>query len=332
MPLVSVIVPIYNAGVYLRQCLDSIIGQNFKNIEILIINDGSTDSSPTICDEYAQLDRRVRVFHKPNGGVSSARNLGLDNAKGEWVIFCDSDDYWCDVSFLNIMVEMTISNNLDIVRGEYISVDEDLEIKEISNRNAKNALVNKILSPSEFLIGAINGEFFLVLSLIRRDLIDSIRFDENMIFLEDMKFYLQLLSRIARCAYINIPFYAYRRIETSVSNRPNIQKIKDAFSMCQTHWEHSKNNPDKEITTYCQEKSILIYYTTLQTLSENPHYKDKYSIIKQLRINKIWRDTQIRYKQTESKLSNKVKIILFCYPIVACYILHYWTVIKNLFR
>lgn len=332
MPLVSVIVPIYNAEVYLRQCLDSIIGQSFKNIEILLINDGSTDSSPTICDEYAQLDQRVRVFHKPNGGVSSARNLGLDNAKGEWVIFCDSDDFWCDESFLNKMVEMSINNNLDIVRGEYISFDEGTGIKEVFNRNAKNALVNKILSPSDFLIDAINGEFFLVLSLIRRDLIDCIRFDENMIFLEDMKFYLQLLSRDARCAYINIPFYAYRRVETSVSNRPNIKKIKDAFSMCQTHWEFSKNNLDKKITTYCQQKSILIYYTTLQTLSENPYFKDKRAIIKKLGINEIWENTQIRYKQTEFNVSNKVKIILFFYPIVACYILHYWTVIKKLLR
>ncbi len=92
-PLISVIVPVYNVEEYLPRCLDSIINQTYTNLEILLIDDGATDNSGKICDEYAQKDKRIRVFHKPNGGQASARNLALDNATGEYVAFVDSDDY-----------------------------------------------------------------------------------------------------------------------------------------------------------------------------------------------------------------------------------------------
>ena len=91
-PKITVIIPVYNAESTLRRCLDSILAQTFTDFECLLINDGSKDRSGEICEEYANKDSRVRVFHKENGGVSSARNVGLDNARGEWITFCDSDD------------------------------------------------------------------------------------------------------------------------------------------------------------------------------------------------------------------------------------------------
>ena len=91
-PKISVIVPVYNTEKYLQRCIDSILLQSFTDFELLLIDDGSTDSSGTICDKYAEQDSRIRVFHKANGGASSARNIGLDNAIGEWVCFVDSDD------------------------------------------------------------------------------------------------------------------------------------------------------------------------------------------------------------------------------------------------
>jgi len=97
---ISVIVPVYNTAPYLHRCIDSILAQTFTDFELLLIDDGSTDESGRICDEYADKDGRIRVFHKENGGVSSARNVGLDNATGDWITFCDSDDYvypcWLD--------------------------------------------------------------------------------------------------------------------------------------------------------------------------------------------------------------------------------------------
>lgn len=91
--MLSVIVPVYNAEEYLRKCIDSILYQTYSDLELLLINDGSTDSSGAVCDEYARRDERVRVIHKENGGVSSTRNLGLDLAQGEWITFVDADDW-----------------------------------------------------------------------------------------------------------------------------------------------------------------------------------------------------------------------------------------------
>ena len=97
--MITVIVPVYKAEKYVLRCVDSILAQTFTDFEVLLIDDGSPDRSGEICEEYAQKDARVRVFHKDNAGVSSARNLGLDNAKGEWVTFVDSDD-WVHEDFI----------------------------------------------------------------------------------------------------------------------------------------------------------------------------------------------------------------------------------------
>ena len=119
-PLISVIVPVYNVENYLPRCLDSIINQTYTNLEILLVDDGATDNSGKLCDEYAQKDNRIRVFHKENGGVSSARNMGLDNATGEYIAFVDSDDY-IDKCMYEIMLNSSVQNNADIVVCGYLS-------------------------------------------------------------------------------------------------------------------------------------------------------------------------------------------------------------------
>ena len=91
--MISIIIPVYNSEVTLRRCLDSVISQSISDWELILIDDGSTDKSGEICEEYASKDKRIKVFYKKNGGVSSARNVGLDNAKGEWIAFVDADDF-----------------------------------------------------------------------------------------------------------------------------------------------------------------------------------------------------------------------------------------------
>ena len=113
-PTISVIVPVYKVECYLHRCIDSILAQSYTDFELLLIDDGSPDNCGLICDEYAAKDSRVRVFHKENGGVSSARNLGLDNARGEWIAFIDSDDY-VDVDYLAELVDYTEKYKTDYV-------------------------------------------------------------------------------------------------------------------------------------------------------------------------------------------------------------------------
>lgn len=124
MPIISVIVPVYNAEKYLHRCIDSILAQTFTNFEVLLVNDGSKDNSGKICDEYAVKDQRIRVFHKENGGVSSARNLGLDNARGEWITFVDSDD-WIEPTMYELMYDDAIKKGVELVYCDMNMVYED---------------------------------------------------------------------------------------------------------------------------------------------------------------------------------------------------------------
>lgn len=114
MEKLSVIVPIYNAEKHLNRCIQSIINQTYTNIELLLIDDGSKDSSGEICDKYAASDERIRVFHKKNGGVSSARNVGLDNATGYYIAFVDSDDYLMPNAY-EILIKNSTANNQPII-------------------------------------------------------------------------------------------------------------------------------------------------------------------------------------------------------------------------
>ena len=132
-PKISIIVPVYNAEKYLNECVDSILNQDFTDFELLLVNDGSKDNSGHLCDKYAHKDNRVRVFHKENGGVSSARNLGLDNAIGEYIVFIDSDDY-VDVNYLSILMSVGES---DLVVTGYEGFGYKIDTYSFSFENTK---------------------------------------------------------------------------------------------------------------------------------------------------------------------------------------------------
>lgn len=123
-PLVSIIIPIYKVESYLRRCLDSIVRQTYKNLEIILVDDGSPDNCPQICDEYAACDNRIAVIHKKNGGLSEARNTGLDICKGEYISFIDSDD-WVEKNYIEFLIKNAFSHQADIVIGNYDLVWDD---------------------------------------------------------------------------------------------------------------------------------------------------------------------------------------------------------------
>ena len=116
-PLISIIIPVYNVEDYIRPCLDSILAQTYTNFEAILVDDGSKDGSGRICDEYAEKDSRFIVVHKENGGVSSARNKGLEIAKGEWVLFCDSDDTLYPYSLIILIKH--IDKDIEFILGGY---------------------------------------------------------------------------------------------------------------------------------------------------------------------------------------------------------------------
>ena len=197
--MISVIVPIYNTEKYLDRCIQSILSQTYTDFELLLVDDGSTDSSGAICDKYAKQDSRVRVFHKENGGVSSARNLGLDNVKGEWVTFCDSDD-WVEDYWLNTFIENSKNTDLVVqgfnngglykfpVSSFYVDVKEALFL----------LFENKI-------VGYTVVKFFKS-KLLKKN---NIKFNETIKFREDEDFVLKYLCFIRYVRFVNQGGYNY---------------------------------------------------------------------------------------------------------------------------
>jgi glycosyltransferase involved in cell wall biosynthesis len=250
-PKISVVVPVYNNEKYLRQCVDSILVQTINDFELLLIDDGSIDSSGAICDEYSAQDSRVRVFHKKNGGVSSARNLGLDNVRGDWVIFCDSDDYWCEITTLELLYGAAVKNDIDIIRGDYKYVDdkgEGLYCRQITN--SKKDIANKVISNLMFLNEVVQGEYYLWLCLIRKQALGDLVYNENKVYLEDSEFFLSLCSKPLKCMYIDKMFYAYRKHESAITVRYHPQKLHDAFDFSRFCFSLSKLIEEKDMSVF----------------------------------------------------------------------------------
>ena len=205
--MISIIVPIYNAEQYLRRCIDSILAQSYTDFELLLIDDGSKDISGTICDAYAAKDSRVRVFHKENGGVSSARNLGLDNAQGEYVTFCDADDY-VTTDWL-AAYSKAIAENIDLAIQGYYSVEGENTIEKSlqpyqgTGIEVKRQLITSLFSQEVY--------YYLWVKLFRMSLIEAyhIRFDEQSILGEDTQFISKYMEYAASFMCVDRVSYYY---------------------------------------------------------------------------------------------------------------------------
>ena len=201
----SVIIPVCNTKPVLPRCVDSILGQSFTDFELLLVDDGSTDGSGAVCDDYAANDSRVRVFHKEWGGPSSARNVGLDNAKGRWVTFIDSDDFVDDGYFA-----LLYADNMDLyVRNWRFAngqVSEHLDLQTIDEQHYWSFLGAKMHT---FVFRTGCSSFF------KRALIENngIRFDDRFHLGEDSLFMLDYLMQCANLQTLDGPTYRYDRSE-----------------------------------------------------------------------------------------------------------------------
>lgn len=220
--MISVIVPIYNAEKYLHRCIKRILTQDYTELELLLIDDGSTDNSGTICDEYAIKDNRIRVFHKENGGVSSARNWGLDKAIGEYIMFVDSDDYMLS-GMLEVMLSTLKAKSADLVvcgttetGGGYWRpiADVDYSINQLKE-NFVSLLHTELLSPPWNKI-------------YKKEIIGSNRFCEDISFGEDLLFNIQYLEKCENISLIKeSPFYHEKENENSLVVKFNRNRLLD---------------------------------------------------------------------------------------------------------
>lgn len=297
-PQISVIVPIYNVERYIRQCIDSILVQTFTDFELLLIDDGSPDGCPAICDEYAQKDARIRVIHKPNGGISSARNRGIDEACGEWLIFLDSDDIWADSDCLQRLYSYTKELNLNIVRFEYQAVNEKLEHIEPRCYDKSN-IEGRVIDNYELVNCGISGEWFPWLYLIRKEAIGDLRFNEKKKFQEDIDFYCRLFaSRELRCGYLDERMYLYRKRTASITTTARISNLESSFSLCDVFYNESIKIKDKRLKHLYIYYSVMMYYWTLQTIATDSYYLKRKEIIDKLSIENLRKNALLRKKQT----------------------------------
>lgn len=212
-PKISVIVPVYNAESTIRRCVDSILAQTFTDFECLLIDDGSKDRSGAICDEYAEKDSRVRAFHKENGGVSSARNVGLDNVNGDWVTFCDSDDSMV-VNALESYIKY-IHPDISIIRAGYRTISsektKDVSCKEFTLLDCDSNIFSFIEKTHYY--------GFLWNSLFSKSVIANIHFDESISWSEDHIFSAMADYNCKRIAFIpNVVYIHYMHEEGSLSS------------------------------------------------------------------------------------------------------------------
>lgn len=222
--MISVIIPVYNVESYLRKCLDSVIGQTYRDLEILIVDDGSTDGSSRICDEIASTDNRVHVIHQSNKGLSEARNSGICASTGSYIMFVDGDD-WIESSTIECLLQACIDNNADAsCCGHY---------KEFADRTTVHPVVaeKKVFEGDEIVAPAMRGSFthYAWEKLWKRDLFKDCWFPSGMQF-EDVATTWKLLLKCHRVVCIpNVLFhYTYRK--NSIGNTKTMKNLSDRWS------------------------------------------------------------------------------------------------------
>ena len=234
MPIISVIVPVYKVEPYLRECIDSILNQTFKDFELILVDDGSPDNCPVICDEYAKKDSRVVVIHKENGGVSSARNEGLNSAKGEFISFVDGDDY-LEKEYLETLYLCIRRNNSDLSRCRAF-LFEDFNKKIIGIKTTQfRYTFHSIEDKSSFIMNVfLNGLILYAVwgSLFKRDIIknNKISFPIKITMAEDLCFMILFLSSSSSIELCDRALYYYRcRDDSAVHSSSTSLDINDSL-------------------------------------------------------------------------------------------------------
>lgn len=224
----SIIVPVYNVDKYLRQCVNSVERQDYKNYEIILVDDGSTDDSPIICDEFKQKNTAIKVIHKKNGGLSDARNIGTEQAKGEYVIYLDSDDYWNDTAFLSKIYTLIDADKPDLLVFGYKKVLDNRDMFSYIP-HSKSDSVEELVKAGEFNICAWD-------KVVKRELLisNNIFFRKN-VYSEDMEWCSLLFKYVEKISILSETPYSYRQRTGSITKKiseKNIADIKDNFEKC----------------------------------------------------------------------------------------------------
>lgn len=241
--LISIIVPVYQVENYLERCLESILKQTYSNFEVILIDDGSKDQSANICEKYAQKDSRIRVFHKENGGLASARNKGIERANGDWYCFIDSDDYIKE-DYLEYLLNLCIKNNADISCCNYDIVYEDISNVD-KNIKLDEQESNQIYSSEKFTYLLICDKIanYAWNKLYRSTLWKNFRFDENYRIYEDMVTLYKVAAEGRKAVFgCEAKYFYVQRSSSLLHTNKELGNLLDYFNVLENQEQYINNN------------------------------------------------------------------------------------------
>ncbi|WP_448921609.1 glycosyltransferase [Eubacterium sp.] len=301
-PLVSIIVPVYNAGVYLDDSLKSLSEQTYSNLQVILIDDGSKDKSGMICDKYAELDSRFLAFHKENGGVSSARNVGIEKASGDYIMFLDADDT-IEKNAVERLVSVMIVENVDVVLFEYtVDYPDGLSIKmthpELNGKlSIKDAIKYSIMPTNRFLWSKIYNT----------EIVKNIRFDTSLHLGEDTVFACNAMLNGRNAFYLSEQLYHYVQSESSATRKPFFDNR--ILSGKQAYWNLvelcEKNYPD--LVPIAIKQYVELLMVIIMEMFKNP--KENKKNIK-LYAKEVKRYTITAMKSEDCSFGTVIKLIL----------------------
>ena len=267
--LVSIIVPVYNVENYLRECIDSIVAQAYRNIEVILIDDGSKDSSGKICDEYADKDNRVKVIHKENGGLSEARNSGLEIASGDWIAFVDSDDY-IDSDMYEILLKNLNNTDADLSMCALYDVYNNTPEAQVTNKEtwelSSEQAIKMVMEAKILSVTAVN-------KLYRKSLFSDLKFEVGKIA-EDAFIMVKLLDKCKKIVATNEKKYYYVHRENSITT----QKFSTKFLNVIEAYEQNSNiilEKYPKLKDVAQTRMNWAYFYVLDRLLLDDNYNDK---------------------------------------------------------
>lgn len=321
-PLISVIVPVYKVETCLPRCLDSIIHQTYQNLEIILVDDGSPDNSGAICDEYAKKDKRVRVIHKQNGGVSSARNAGLEAASGEYIGWVDSDD-WIERDMFEYLKNLAVTCQADVAQCGRYWENGDFVAKEYGSLHGPQT-IDLLSEITPAMWNGIANEVWC--KLFKSDIIENLRFREDFSVGEDIDFILHVLRKAERLAIGSEAKYHYCQRPESLYNAGGsldiLLRCRETFLNLEEEFAQ-----EKDYLRFLKGEAIKNRFMICSRIAANGLAHDHRNTIALVR-DELRKDFSLR-KEGVFSLKEQIKwaLIVFCWPAY-CLALRMWNYLK----
>lgn len=309
MPEISVIVPVYKAEQYLDRCVKSILEQTYQNFELILVDDGSPDNSPSLCDEWAKNDNHIYVIHKANGGASSARNAGLKIAKGRWIAFADSDD-WLDRTALKTLYDLANQYNVPMAIGGMRVVQKYTDASIVMKQNAK-VLSNADLMSRFFRLNGEPDTHSVWGAIIRRDILEDYSFIEGRMN-EDVETCYYLARKCEAAVYTDAPLYNYFKNIEGVTNSGFSKKKLDLLDI----WDIVQKQVEQFTPEYsyaCEMNCKRARFTLLTQMSLNGYdHHDPFMIETKRKLKREVRGAFWELMKWKMPMSRKAILVFEC--------------------